>query len=339
MSINLLSKSMLTQSYRDSLSSRVLPFCNTDIPHDTLTVPACIDKCASLGYTSAGVEYGQECYCGNVNYPIGQSLPMSNCDMACLGDATQICGGHLTLLAYTKPTHVTYKGILQVLSGTTPLGYVAIDPNYWTPLLTPDMSAAVALSFQGASGATSFTHVGLSISDTFPFFGLVVGRDSTSSDIAPGSFNYLYLDQMDATAPGSTPQSGPSFFATSTGLDKQGESNDWNINLSSGAVTAQWINTDGSKSYLVSPRESSSLTHQIQVCRPRYFFSKATTSTRVEMPMHSTADSLLPSSPLLSNGSHSSTFGSLHPTLLALPGGHLNYNWTQVVALARVYSE
>lgn len=266
--------------------------------------------------------------------------------MACLGDATQICGGHLTLVAYTKPTQITYKGVIQVFSGATSLGYMQIDPNYWTPMLTPDITAAVPLSFQGPSGATSFSNIGFSISGTFPFLGLVAGRDSTSSNIATGSFNYLYIDQMEPTAPGATPQSVPSFFATSSGLNKQGESNDWSVDLISGAVTAQWINTDSSKFlshfqlfFLPLPfspvivllvfYQEKFVTHTpIQVCRPRYFSFKAITSMQVETPMHSTAGSLLPLPPLLSNGSRSRSLLAhgliLRPTILTLFGRHPN---------------
>jgi WSC domain len=92
--------SMLIQSFRDSLSPRLLPYFASDIPHDDLTVQVCIERCASLGYTSAGLEYGQECYCGSPTYPIGESTPMSECGMACLGDASQICGDRLRLLVY-----------------------------------------------------------------------------------------------------------------------------------------------------------------------------------------------------------------------------------------------
>ncbi|OCK75198.1 hypothetical protein K432DRAFT_309072, partial [Lepidopterella palustris CBS 459.81] len=66
-----------------------LPYFASNIPHDDLTVQVCIDNCASLGYTSAGVEYGQECWCGNATYPIGESEPIGDCNMACLGDASR----------------------------------------------------------------------------------------------------------------------------------------------------------------------------------------------------------------------------------------------------------
>jgi len=91
------------------------------------------------------------------------------------------------------------------------------------------------------------------------FLGLVVGRDSTSSDIGPGSFNYLYLDPVSSpgTPPGSTPQSIPSLFSTSSGLDKQAETSVWAVNIADGAITCQWINTDSSSPATVEFAQSN----------------------------------------------------------------------------------
>lgn len=103
---------------------------------------------------------------------------------------------------------VTYSGVIQVFSGPTSLGYVAPDPNYWTPLLTPDINSALHISFQLPSGATSGSQLDFNSlvrrridrvtchidSLTFqndnrgPLFASVVGRDSTSSNIGPGNF-------------------------------------------------------------------------------------------------------------------------------------------------------
>ena len=49
----------------------------------------------------------------------------------------------------------TLTGVIQVRSDGVSLGYVAPDPNYWTPLLTPDINSALKISFQMAVGATS----------------------------------------------------------------------------------------------------------------------------------------------------------------------------------------
>jgi hypothetical protein len=128
------------------------------------------------------------------------------------------------------------------------LGYVAPDPNYWTPLLTPDIGSALAISFSLPDGATSGSQLDLTQTNDNrgTFFGLVVGRDSTSSNIASGSFNYFYLDPTAApgTSPGDTPQSVPSYFSTSSGLDKQAETSVWSVDLITGSLTGQWINTD-----------------------------------------------------------------------------------------------
>jgi len=157
----------------------------------------------------------------------------------------------LNLVPLSQPSSlpsVTYSVVIQVLSGDTVLGYVAPDPNYWTPLITPDINSALRVSFQLPLGATSGSQLGLTqLNDNRGvFFGPVVGRDSTSSNIAQGSFNYLYLDPIAApgTPPGSTPQSVPSYFSTSTGLDKQAETSVWSVDLITGALSAQWINTD-----------------------------------------------------------------------------------------------
>jgi hypothetical protein len=84
----------------------------------------------------------------------------------------------------------------------------------------------------------------------FPLLGLVVGRDSTSSDIVPGSFNYFYLDDVSlpGTPPNSIPQSVPSYFSTSTGLDKQAETAVWTIAVTgvTGTLSPEWVNTDES---------------------------------------------------------------------------------------------
>lgn len=59
-----------------------------------MTYEKCTSFCASKGYGLAGLEWSTECYCGDslVN---GASLnsPSSNCNRACGGDSTSICGG------------------------------------------------------------------------------------------------------------------------------------------------------------------------------------------------------------------------------------------------------
>jgi hypothetical protein len=75
---------------------------NPPLPHEEVTVQKCIDACAQSGYTSAGLEWSQECFCGNISFPPGQSTSPGDCNMPCTADATQYCGGPNRLLIYTS---------------------------------------------------------------------------------------------------------------------------------------------------------------------------------------------------------------------------------------------
>jgi len=141
--------------------------------------------------------------------------------------------------------------VIQVFSSpdNTSLGFVTQDPNYWTPLLSPDQTAALVVNFTLPHGATSGSTLDLGV-QTLPggsFFGTTVGRDSTSDDFAPGSFNYGYIEGTAQTPPNSPPQLVPNYFAVSSGLAKPSESAIWSVDLTTGALTMQWVNTDGSK--------------------------------------------------------------------------------------------
>ncbi|KAL7421978.1 hypothetical protein Q5752_003750 [Cryptotrichosporon argae] len=65
----------------------------------------CISFCAAAGYTYAGVEYGDECYCGD-SFSNGAStdslLATSNCSVPCAGAlyGKGFCGGASTLTIY-----------------------------------------------------------------------------------------------------------------------------------------------------------------------------------------------------------------------------------------------
>jgi len=77
----------------DSVSYRILAQ-DTIVPIDGGVDPAtCTAQCDVLGYTSAGVEFGGECHCGN---GYGRSITAqvhTECNMPCTGNETETCGG------------------------------------------------------------------------------------------------------------------------------------------------------------------------------------------------------------------------------------------------------
>lgn len=129
---SLTSASSYVGCYVDSSSSRVLA---TPGPLGAvLNSPvACIDKCVSLGFTYAGVEYASECWCGNSLPAAWTGSPSvsafakpGECNVrACPGATTQACGAGNRLAVYiaggsvsAPTTQSTVGGFFSVGSGT-----------------------------------------------------------------------------------------------------------------------------------------------------------------------------------------------------------------------------
>lgn len=57
---------------------------------------SCLSRCSKYGFMSGGMQYGEECYCGDHDAMIAQGStqqPDSECNQACTGDPNFICGG------------------------------------------------------------------------------------------------------------------------------------------------------------------------------------------------------------------------------------------------------
>lgn len=69
---------------------------------DTMTVEKCATACAAYKYF--GLEYGRECWCGNVLNitPNGGPAPQGDCSFACKGNPAQKCGAGNRLDSYQK---------------------------------------------------------------------------------------------------------------------------------------------------------------------------------------------------------------------------------------------
>lgn len=69
----------------------------------TMDANACLDKCAEFGYMAAGLEYGEECYCGDprdVTDANAETVDDSECGIACAGDPRYLCGGLSRMTTY-----------------------------------------------------------------------------------------------------------------------------------------------------------------------------------------------------------------------------------------------
>ncbi|KAF8341317.1 uncharacterized protein EI90DRAFT_1719489 [Cantharellus anzutake] len=92
----------------DNTSNRVLT--GYSFTSSSMTPQLCVNTCAGKSFIKAGVEYAQECYCGNATVTssspsTGQPAPASDCSMPCAGDSTQTCGAgyRIAIYTYTQP--------------------------------------------------------------------------------------------------------------------------------------------------------------------------------------------------------------------------------------------
>ena len=90
-----------------------------------MTVGRCLGECWMYKY--AGLEYGQECWCGNtLNFAgnsgatPGANVSESQCNKVCGGNSSEYCGAgvRLTLYEKLKPRHGRKMGHLSAVGST-----------------------------------------------------------------------------------------------------------------------------------------------------------------------------------------------------------------------------
>ncbi|KAJ7229668.1 glyoxal oxidase N-terminus-domain-containing protein [Mycena haematopus] len=72
---------------------------------------ACLSQCAAFGYTAGGMEFGFQCFCGDVSDVTASGVSLQaedSCNLACPGDPIHLCGGgdRIQYYVWTGPTHV-----------------------------------------------------------------------------------------------------------------------------------------------------------------------------------------------------------------------------------------
>ncbi|CAO1626462.1 unnamed protein product [Jaminaea pallidilutea] len=82
------------------------------------TVEACSAACSSRGLSIAGLEYGQECWCGSKLAYAAASAPDSDCNMPCTGNNGQNCGAGNRLSIYSALATLPVASAPQVANAT-----------------------------------------------------------------------------------------------------------------------------------------------------------------------------------------------------------------------------
>ncbi|KAJ6466638.1 hypothetical protein DFH09DRAFT_887416, partial [Mycena vulgaris] len=187
--------------------------CATDTPSriladayittsNTNTPLSCTQKCFSLGFIYAGVEYGDECYCGAGLVSDVSAANISDCDIPCAGDTTIACGAGWRMQVYnttlTPPANVAP-------TGWTPYGTTGCSQDSASRVFANGVSASDALASTNTPAACmSFcANLGYSMSGVEDgsecYCGNAWANGTPPPDIPPSS-----CDMRCSGAPGTT---------------------------------------------------------------------------------------------------------------------------------------
>ncbi|KFM65020.1 hypothetical protein X975_15379, partial [Stegodyphus mimosarum] len=84
--------------FRDHSKKRLLSSYSKKMPNNSPS--RCVDLCLQSGYLYAGVQYGNECFCGKEKPHEQFRLKDNFCDMECPQNSIEICGGYFAMNVY-----------------------------------------------------------------------------------------------------------------------------------------------------------------------------------------------------------------------------------------------
>jgi len=145
--------------YNDNINNaRTLPW-QLRFP-GTMTASTCLYQCGQFGYVAAGLEYGEECYCGDpldITTAGSTKQPESDCNIVCAGNASAICGGGSRLSMYFW-TGSTPLYVFHYPQGNDAGTYSNLVGGVVTPLMTmQSITGKVTFLEKWGTGAANST--------------------------------------------------------------------------------------------------------------------------------------------------------------------------------------
>lgn len=144
---------------RDNVQGRALTGAGYVSTTD-MTVEDCITFCDGQSFNYAGLEWYQECYCGNFIVNGGAETTASDCSFPCTGDASEVCGAGNRLSMYYSgrppppaPEIVPSVGLWESLGCYTSVGFSCLSsasPSQSHPSQSATTSGGGPFPFQSA---------------------------------------------------------------------------------------------------------------------------------------------------------------------------------------------
>ncbi|KAI9776670.1 MAG: hypothetical protein M1835_005454, partial [Candelina submexicana] len=231
----------------------------------TMTLDLCATTCA--GYTYFGVEYGQECYCGNTLGAGSASVAnQADCSFLCPGNVTEYCGAGNRLEMYKKV--VTPNLFLAQFSNSTdmitsstlvPSSSISNAPNTSTSVLLSTTvpvfnTSAIASSTKVFLGTGSAT-LSASTSTNSSIIILTTSRASGGISLITST---VLTNSSSSIVPISTPSTKASVFIPPNSLNSTtGSSTSASTISSNSSSSIVPISTPSTKASVFIPPSSS----------------------------------------------------------------------------------
>ncbi|WRT68981.1 uncharacterized protein IL334_005963 [Kwoniella shivajii] len=127
-----------------------------------MTQELCLSTCLSKGFTYAGMEYGNQCFCGNgVTYgewSSGAGVDDSACNEVCTGNSAENCGGDWRLWSFhytTKPAASSASSSAAASSSSASSSTTSSSTAASSSAPTPVSSSAAASSSSAAASSAA----------------------------------------------------------------------------------------------------------------------------------------------------------------------------------------
>ncbi|KAF8853757.1 WSC-domain protein [Acephala macrosclerotiorum] len=177
--------------YAEGVTGRILPNqVATPGGPGNLTVSLCTSTCQTAGYVLVGVEYSQQCYCGNTFSNGGAPAPdgLAGCNMLCSGNLSEYCGGPNRLDVYDLNNAIaTITTVTIAPTATAAAIKPTISPyNYYGCQTEANGVRALSAAFTASDSMTLEMCEGFCA--PYTYFGVEYGRECYCGNVfGPGS--------------------------------------------------------------------------------------------------------------------------------------------------------
>ncbi|THH32096.1 hypothetical protein EUX98_g2099 [Antrodiella citrinella] len=157
-----------------------------------MTLNTCAAFCGSKGFSYAGIEWSQECYCGNSlsNGATTNTVPAEQCSNACAGNQYMTCGGpqRLTLLFNGNPGAPAPASSSAASSAQPTVKPTSAAPTSAAPTSVKPTSAVPSSVAESSTLPTAHTLVptSVSVSTAAASSAPAASASASSAPVSPG---------------------------------------------------------------------------------------------------------------------------------------------------------